>query len=184
MSDLFDFSNVKPAEGSSYLKPGMYTLGIKEVKLDKPEGKTPALEMTFAGKAGMLKEKFYLTPKALGRLQYLHEQWTGKQLTKSFESLEQIEAYFKKLTEKPQEKVFIVGGTVSNKDGKVYANLPYTNFIVAKTDNIEEGEFEVGSARYNDVVKKASTSSAAMTSDAAILADSDSTPSNDEDTPW
>jgi len=156
----FDFSNVDMPANKSYLQPGYYTLGITDAKYVKPDGtkpdgspKTPYIEVTFSGETGALNEKFFVTPKALDRLQYLHMAWFDKKLEKPFKSSEEVGMYFTKvLTMKPIKKGVCVGGKQGN-DGKIYANLPYSNFILPDNMNFTEGAFEIGDANYRQNVK-------------------------------
>jgi hypothetical protein len=181
----FDFSKVEAAKQSQYLRPGMWRLTPTAVELETPDAGNPRLNVTFSHKdGGFIKERFVITPKALSRLQYLHEAWFGKKLEKAFSSVEQIGEYFKKaLLTKAQERPMIVGGEQTG-DGKVYARLPFTGFIVLREDLFEEGEFEQGSARYNDVVKKRD-GGITLTTDTAILPDNDSdSKETDSDMPW
>lgn len=186
--ELFDFSQVAPATSSGYLEPGMYTVTPTEVKLEKPSGKNPYLSVTFSTKGGnIVRENFYLTPKAMGRLQYLHEAWFSRKLEKAFKTVDEIAAYFNKalLHKSAGYKSVIVGGTISN-NGKVYGNLPYTNFLVPEGVAFEEGAFDVDSANYKNYVKKSNLTNAATMSDDSILPDADvSEISEDEDdAPW
>jgi hypothetical protein len=183
---MFDFSKVESPEGK-YLRPGMYRLSVIDAQFEHPSDKNPRLNVTLANKDGeVVKERFILTPKAFGRLQYLHEQLFGKKLEKAFSSESQIAEYFKKaLLGKKVEKTFLVGGEISN-DGKIYARLPYSGFILEQED-IEEGPFEPGSARYKEVVKESTLrpNSAAAATDSAILPESSlHTAGETEAMPW
>lgn len=168
----FDFSKVESVKETKYLKPGTYLLSVSEVKLEQPDNKTPYLNITFSGKEGLVKQKFYLSPKSFPNLQYLHENVFGKPLTKAFENVEQVAAYFEKaLTLKKVEKPFIVGAQLSS-NGKLYSELPYGRFIIKDGVDYTVGEYEVGSPRYNEVVRKAdSTGSASLSTDSAIIPD-------------
>jgi hypothetical protein len=182
----FDFSNVEAAKGGQYLRPGMWKLTPTAVDFEQPDKGNPRLKVTFSHKDGSsLKEMFFLTPKALGRLQYLHEAWFGKKLEKAFSSAEQIGEYFKKaLLSKSKEMPMLVGGE-QTMDGKVYARLPYTGFVIMREDLFEEGEFEQGSARWNDNVKKKDGgNSAILASNSAVLPDTDEASDDTDDMPW
>lgn len=186
---LFDFSKVDAPVQLEYLKPGTYVLSVSQVDLEKPENKTPYLNITFSGKDGMLKQKFYLTPKAFPALQYLHEGLFGKPLTKAFDNLEQIHAYFQKaLTAKKIEKVFLVGGQEAD-NGRVYAELPYGRFLLKEGTPYEEGAYEEGSARWKDVVRKnkLSTTTNLGTDDTILpsdIAQDQVKGDGEEDMPW
>lgn len=156
----FDFSTVDAPKSTNYLQPGFYRLSISEATYVKPEGekqgggaKTPYVEVTFTGESGQMTEKFFVTPKALDRLQYLHLAWFDKKLEKLFTDADSVGAYFSKvLTMKPITKLIEVGGK-QGTDGKIYAALPYSNFILSDDMKFTEGPFEVGSANYQRVVK-------------------------------
>lgn len=188
-TNMFDFGKVDSADGK-YLKPGMYRLKVTNAEFEHPEGKNPRLNVTFSNKSGeVVKERFILTPKAFGRLQYLHEQLFGKRLEKTFQSERQIAEYFAKaLTGKPIEKTYVVGGEIST-DGKVYARLPYSGFILEQ-DDVEEGAFEPGSARYREVVKESTLrTNSAQSTESGILPSVDELPTtsssaSDDDMPW
>lgn len=182
----FDFSKVEVPQQLNYLRPGTYVLSVTKVDLEKPSGKTPYLNITFSGKSGVVKQKFYLTPKAFPSLQYLHESMFGKTLSKAFDNLDQIYTYFEKaLTSKKIEKTMIVGGQESN--GKVYAELPYCRFVLKDGTPYEEGAYEEGSARWNEVVRKSKTTDSGLTSDATILPSDiapDQISGGETDMPW
>lgn len=181
MSELFDFSQVVVENNGSYLAPGHYNVSVKDVSYDKTG--TPALVVTFANKQGsMVKEKFWLTAKALPRLQYLHEAWFGKKLEKAFKSVEEIVTYFTRaLTAKEIRKNIIVSGNEAD-NGKVYGNLKFLGFVLPDTVTIEEGPFAEGTTNYIENVKKNSKSSAASLTDTTILPGDDS--DDDDDLPF
>jgi hypothetical protein len=188
MSNMFDFSKVETAKSGQYLRPGMYRLTPTTVELEQPDNANPRLNVTFTHKDGSsLRERFIITPKALSRLQYLHEAWFGKKLEKAFSSVDQIGEYFKKaLLTKAKEMPMIVGGELAD-NGRVYARLPFTGFVVLREDLFEEGAFEEGTARYNEVVKARNGNTPAPLSDSAVLPTSDtsdSSSSSDDDMPW
>jgi hypothetical protein len=179
---MYDFSKVEVPEQSSYLKPGMWRLTPTVVELEEPEKGNPRVNVTFTDGAGAsVRERFILTPKAIKRLQYLHEAWFGKKLEKAFSSNKQIGEYFKKaLLTNAKEMPMIVGGEQA-PDGKVYARLPFLYFIV-KEDQFEEGAFEEGTQRWNSVVKRREGDSNIMSSDSAVLPSSAS--DSADDMPW
>ncbi len=167
----FNFKDVEvPQETMSYVKPGLWKLSPSKAELVTREGKNPYINVTFEGKPGKLTEKFYLSEKAIVRLQYLHQEMLdGKRIEKEFKNEDEIALYFNAIfSKKKMELPLIVGGSESS-EGKVYANLPFLNFVV-KDENFEEGAFEVGSAQYNSVVKKDTYKSPnAPTSNATVI---------------
>lgn len=172
----FNFKNVEvPKEGLRYVRPGFWTLAPVKAELVKKDGGNSHIAVTFEGNAGKLVDKFWLTEKAIARLQYLHMSLYGKKLEKDFGNDEgALTEYFNTLFSKKNIPLnLIVGGSVGS-DGKVYANLPYLNFVT-NDEGFSEGEFEVGSPRYNDVVK-ASTSRAPMTDNPLVPAEDDKMP--------
>lgn len=183
MSNVFDFSKVEAAKQSKFITPGMWRLTPTAVDLETPENGNPRLNVVFTHRdGGSFRERFIITPKALSRLQYLHEAWFGKKLEKAFSSVEQLGEYFKKaLLTKVKEMPMIVGGEEA-QDGKVYARLPFTGFVVTNEDLFTEGEFEPSSARYKDVVKRRTVVD--LPSDAAVLPTTDELPSSDDEMPW
>lgn len=156
---MFDFSKTKAATANNYLNPGIYRLRPTEVKLDKFAKGSEYIGIKFETEDGQsFIEKFnFGTEKgnkvSAERLQYLHEGFFGKSLTKNFTSTKEIADYFSKyLTTKPIVKTIVVGG---RDDGKnVYACLPYAGFFVDEDSDVELGEFESGSAQYKKVVRK------------------------------
>ncbi len=189
MSEVLDFGGVESAVAKSYLRPGLYTLSVSSVKLETPENKNPYINVSFTNKeGGVVSEKFFITVKALGRLQYLHEAWCGKKLDKMFASAKDLANYFERgLMSKKVERNMIVGGQYSEDGTKVYASLPYTNFIIAESQAFEEGEFEEGDKRWNEYVRKSQKTAATGTS-SAILSDTAPTSRDNSadatDTPW
>lgn len=170
MSD-FDFNNVSIPEVSSYLQPGFYNLSVIDVKFEKPEGKTPYVKITFGNKFGQVPENFYITPKALVRLQYLHEAFIGKKLDKAFDGVDGVGAYFTKLfsNDKARQivKLMTVGGKESNK-GLIFPNLPYSNYVIEDTMNVQEGPFEKGDYNYTQYVRKAEVNASSNTESVMI----------------
>lgn len=164
--ETFDFKTVKVSEQVSYLQPGQYVLGIEDAKYVKPEGKkadgsakTPYLEVKFSGKAGQVTANMYITVKAFERLQYLYTQWFEKECDKEFDSIDAIGAFFEKVfTHERAKKVtkrVIIGGRTSEQ-GKVFAELPFKNFVISDADDtFEEGPFEVNSHKWIYHVKPA-----------------------------
>lgn len=182
---MFDFSKVEVTQSKSYVRPGMWKLTPTEVTFEQPDQGNPRLNVVFTTSNGaVLKERFILTPKALQRLKYLHEAAFGKTLDKAFTSVEQLGEYFKKaLLGKPKEYMMIVGGE-QTADGKIYARLPFLNFIVLREDLFEEGEFETGTARWKEVVKSRD-GGPVISTDSAIIPDTSSSDSEDgDDMPW
>lgn len=191
----FDFKNAEAAKESAYLKPGIYTMKITEVKIDKfPKG-APYLGFTFETADGLkFTEKMgYSSEKAVevfvSRLQYLHEAWVGKKLDKILKTPEEVQAYFSKTFVNPKAgtKNIIIGGEVNGKN--VYAALPFTNFITTE----DETEFTEGSDEWKKYVKASNRKSEASGQKNGILNESDDaadsgadakdTPEDDE-TPW
>lgn len=170
--ETLDFSNVEAAEGGGlYLRPGIYSVKPSKVELSAPEGKTPCLKISFTAISGeydgqSVEERFFLSPKALPRLQYLHEKYLGFKLENKAISLEQLEDYFsKKLTVKPKTIVVRVEG--EENEGKVYGRLPYADFIIEDSTDVEEGAYEEGSEQYRKSVRKSRNASTG--SSAAVL---------------
>lgn len=163
----FDFSTVEAAVSAEFMVPGYWNVKITDVafidKKDDGSAITPRVKITFAGKGGQFSDNFFITPKAMPRLQYLHEQWIGKKLEKVFENATGVYAYFEKLFKSPQaqkiSKMIIVGGeTVGDK---TYARLPYTGFVLPDEGNFKEEAFEVGSNLWkNHVTVKTNASTA------------------------
>lgn len=178
----FDFGNTSVPKNGSYLQPGQYRLFISKAEFVKPtetknDGtpKTPYVEVTFEGDAGQMSEKFYVTPKAIDRLQYLHFAWFDKKLEKVFENADQVGTYFQKvLPMKGKEivKSMTVGGK-QGSDGKIYASLSYSGFVLPDEMNIIEGPFEPNSLNYLNNVKMNVPSAVASASDDAMLPDTD-----------
>jgi len=58
-----------------------------------------------------------------------------------------------KFLTKPKTVLIAVGGREGN-DGKVYGQLPFTDFILDSDSDVEEGAYEEGSAQYNKSIRK------------------------------
>lgn len=165
---MHSFKNVEVPVENTYVKPGFYKMAPTKAELVVKEGKTPYLNITFEGTKGKLNDKFYLSEKAIARLQYLHVGLYDKRLEKDFATDADLATYFNTLFEKKSVPLnLVVGGEESG--GKVYASLPYTGFIM-NDDAFEEGPLEPGTARYNAVVKV----STAPTGNSAIVSADDS----------
>lgn len=141
-----------PKEGVEYVKPGFWKLAPVSAELVAEPDRKPYVKINFEGDKGKLTEKFYLTEPALPRLQYLHFSLYGKRIEKDF-SNEEFTKYLNTLFEKKSVPLNLkVGGEIAD-NGKVYARLVFNNFVI-DGENFEEGAFEEGTARYNEVVKK------------------------------
>lgn len=192
MSESINFGNVPTATSSSYLEPGMYRLKVDptNTKVYTPQGKTPYLSIKFVDeKGGSITEKFFLTAKALPRLQYLHEAFFGRKLDKSFKTYEDIGEYYRQaVTAKLVSRPMITGGKIT-ADKKFYSGLPYTGFVVDEA-NFEEGPFDTESARYKNVVQIEKPNPAVVNNNSAILPEADDFPSggykpvDDNERPW
>jgi hypothetical protein len=188
MSEVIDFSQVDVPQSNKYLEPGMYRLKIdaESVKLMTPQGKNPYLTVTFINKDGAsVTEKFFLTKKALPRLQYLHEAWFSKKLTSTFATFEEVGKYFAKvLTTKIVARPMIVGGKIA-PDGKFWVGLPFDGFVVVDETKFVEGPFDKDSDEYKRVVRVEKPNSAVANTDSPVLPSSDSSVSGDEmPDPW
>jgi hypothetical protein len=179
---MFNFKNTEAATATSYMVPGVYALKVTKVELGAfPKG-TQYLGVTFADEEGTeFTEKFVISEKALGRLQYLHEGLLGKKCEEDFESAERLRDYFKKfLIKKAVVKNIILGGEISG--GKVYAALPYTNFI-DEEGNFDLGAFDEDSEEWKKFVKKRTGSGAAATEQTNGLNSTDDDDDAGDDTP-
>lgn len=185
--ETIDFDKVNAAQSPEFLEPGMYRLKVDKegTKVVTPDGKTPYLNVKFVSEKGaFINEKFFLTAKALPRLQYLHEAWTSKRLDRSFKSMLEVGAYFQAfLTAKIVTRPMITGGKLT-VDGKFYSGLPYTGFVVADEALFEEGAFDKDSARYKNVVQLEKANPTAAGTNAAILPAASGNAGNGNDMPW
>jgi hypothetical protein len=189
--NVIDLGTMEAASVSEYLKPGMYRLKVdaEGTKVYTPEGKTAYLAIKFVSeKYGSLTEKFFLTSKAIPRLLHLHEAWFGKKCVYKASSYKDIGDYFKQaLTAKIVTRPMMTGGKIT-ADGKFYAGLPYTGFVIADEGQFEEGVFEEDSARYKQVVKIEKVNPLVAASNDTILPSSDASggykPLDDKQMPW
>lgn len=149
----FSFKDVEiPQSNQEYVVPGFWKLAPIKAELVEKEDRTPYMAVTFEGERGKMVEKFWLSEKAMGRLQYLHAGLYNKKLEKEFKTAAEVVAYFNKLFESKRIEVPLVIGGTRNSAGRVYVNLPYSDFII-NDERFEEGPFEEGSSRYNSVVR-------------------------------
>ena len=191
---MIDFKNAKKATEASYLTPGVYKMKVIDAKFEKPEGKSMFVELTFEriSDGAKMKQKFYISEKegTIGRLKYLHEDWTGKALEKGFNSLEEVGAYFEKLfNSEPCKKItqFVKVGGSEDATGKVWANLGFAGFIITADKNPEEMTFEVGDANWIMNVKKDTNAAKVANTNDAMIPDAapfGTTTSNDSDLPF
>jgi hypothetical protein len=191
--ETIDFGKVNAATTTEFLEPGMYRLKVdpKGTRVVTPEGgKTPYLQVRFVSESGAsVTEKFFLTAKALPRLQYLHEAWTSKRLDKSFKSMIEVGTYFSTfLTAKIVTRPMITGGKIA-ANGNFYSGLPYTGFVVTQESLFEEGPFDKDSARYKQVVTVDKPNPAVANTNAALLPEADAFPTSGstasaDDMPW
>lgn len=184
--EVIDFSQIDSAASTSYLEPGMWRLKVdkEKVSVETPAGKTPFLSVRFVAESGAsIVEKFYLTAKVMPRFQYLHEAWFNKKLDKKFTSMIEVGNYFKAaLTSKIVTRPMITGGKLT-LDGKFFAGLPYTGFVVVDESLFEEGAFDKDSVRYKQVVQVEKPNPAVANTNAEILPTANGTV-NTDDMPW
>jgi hypothetical protein len=186
--ETIDFGNVEAASEAKFLDPGMYRLKVdaENTSVIAQDGKTPYLTVRFySEKDGSVNEKFFLTAKALPRLQYLHEVWFNKKLDKKFTNFVQVGEYFKAaLTSKIVTRPMVVGGKIT-PDGKFYSGLPYTGFVVLEEALFEEGPFDKDSDQYKRVVKVEKANPAVANTDSAMLPSAGNMPSTGAgSSPW
>jgi hypothetical protein len=195
---MFDFKSVESAKESSFIVPGVHTVNITKVSAGEfPQKKSPYLGVTFTTDEGLsIEEKFPLSEKAMGRLQYLHEAWTGKKINKAFKSADEVATYFASTFVNPKAgtRNLLVGGEINGK--VVYGQLPYTGFIVGDDSNLELGAFTEGDDNWNKYVKKSTRTSESSGKGNGILNDKDEDKlksktstkkdekDDDEDSPW
>lgn len=184
-NEVFDFRNVDVPVASNYLRPGYYFLNVKKATFVKPEGtnslgkaKTPYLEVEFGGPKGSLTEKFYITVGAMPRLQYLHRSLVGKDCDKTLPNAGAVGIYYEKVVNDDRIKAKTFAMTVGGKEGtdmKIYASLPYSNFIVdvelAKKSGFEEREFAEGSSEWNMFLQKNKNPNPSVGNNSTILPD-------------
>lgn len=178
---MFDFKNAQVPTNDNFLNPGVYSLTAVSAEGGvSPNKGTEYVEVTFTGKQGTLKEKFFLTEKAIGRLKYLHQAIYDKDLDRVFNKAEEIVAYFDKLFKaKGVEKQYIVGGKES-PDGRVFANLPFGGFVVPEEITMQEGPFDRTGPMWAQYVQRATISKAVASTDDVMLPSSGSTSVNDD----
>lgn len=185
--EVFDFKNIEVSseENNSYLQPGMYILSAKSAKFVKPEGKktdgspkTSYLEITFGGDMGQITHKYFITPKALERLQTIYTVWFDKKCEKAFDSMEAIGAFFElafnsEKAKQVSKRMIISGRQVGDK---VYGDIPFSRYIV--DDNAEwfkEGPFAKDSADWAFHVKVEKGNVSSTTDDVMIPVDNSPT---------
>lgn len=169
---MFKFSQTEPAKANTYLEPGIYKARPVKFELSKFKGGTEYMATTFeTEEGGSFVEKFVLSDAALGRIQYLHFAWVGKLISKDMKTSKEVVDFFDKLfvkgTKKPPVKPMVVGGQIAT-DGKVYAQLPFSDYVITD-ENYELGVFEAGSPLYNKWVKKANANSITEGTTSTIL---------------
>lgn len=184
-SEVIDFGGVV-VQNNKYVGPGQYIMSIESAKFVKPtdrkpdgSAKTPYIETVFSGEHGKVSCNFYLTAKALERLQYVHQEWAGKPCDKKFTSLDEAGLYFEKLLNhekiKSLKKRMFVYGHVTN--GKTYAEVGFTNWVIPDDalDFVEEA-YVPGSPKYVLAVKV--VAGGAPTSNSVILPSTSSRDNN------
>lgn len=126
-----DFGGVAAASEYSMTSPGTRGIFVIDVVAfgTSKEKSTPFMELTFVNKAEStsFRHKFYLTAGALPRIQYLHVQVNGSEITAGSMDQTALEA---KLTAafKGKEVALKTTGQVNEDNGKAYVDLPYSGF--------------------------------------------------------
>jgi len=123
-----NFDNVQDAQSSNMILPG--TIGIFTIK-DVEAGVTPNskeyLKVTFENENGSFSHSFYLSEKALPRVQHLWMKSHNGEMLKGEIEINAIVAGL--INRKVGLKV---GGTISNK-GKTYPDLAFGGFASLPT---------------------------------------------------
>lgn len=156
----FDFKNVKVEKPVQWLQPGKYLVGMEAAVYVKPDGnkpdgtkKTSYVQVTFQGKDGKVDMKMFVTPKAFQRFQYLYTTWFSKECEKDFSGesnpTDAVGYFFEKsfnsvVAKKIQNNIIVGGRTAPN--GKIYAEVPFVEFIIETGKSFEYGPFTSGTA--------------------------------------
>lgn len=198
MSNTINFGAVEMPKSVAFLKPGFYKLSATGAKYIKPEGKkadgsakSPYVEISFSGKDGELKDKFYVTTGSFPRLKYLHKMWIDKDLDKEFASIDAVGAYFEKLFNSDQIKkishTMVIGGE-EGTNGKIYAHIAPFDFIIPDSIDMETGAWDENGANYRQHVKLqqkvAVNNNSMMLPDSAVPDTASSTPKFSDDMPF
>jgi len=126
------------AERNEYksVKGGVQNLTITEVKPLTSAGGSPGLTVTFESKEAdaSFNHRFWLSEKALSRVQYLMEKFTGNKIEDSFENEhEAAEKLGAKLVGTTKLVIVDVEKRSNNKNGKNYVNdyptLRFAGFV-------------------------------------------------------
>lgn len=173
----FNFSTVEVptnTERKEYLNPGMYHLKLQDVELFETTPKDPnkeptkGMSLTFVCKSdnpdfneAICNARFFLTPKTMGRVQYLHNGIFGQPITQNFNTADEIVTYFQRAAVDAPYVKMITGGKIYNN--KVYSDLPYMGFFPDENQEFVERAFEVNSKEFQSV----------MTSDKKTISDDD-----------
>lgn len=159
MSGLLNFNDVESPKENEYLKPGYYKVSpfeAKYVEYQKKDGSpgTPYVEVTFKADEGIVKERYFITAKALERLQYLHENLFGKRLEKAFENEKQVGAYFEKAFASPKakeiKKTLVVAG--ERVGDRVFSRLEFSKYFLPDAMEVNLGAFSEDSPLYSRYV--------------------------------
>jgi hypothetical protein len=164
---LFNFNEVEAAEGklntSNYLKPGAYMMKPTDCTYGTSSQKgTPYIEVQFTATStnpeyhdGIAKTKFWISAKALPRLQYFHLHAYGKGIDKQFDNEQEIYDYFKSVIKgvETKPKAMWVGGSISQDGQNLYSDIVYSGFYINTEENeFVEGPVEEGSKQWNALI--------------------------------
>src|SRR5690606_15902676 len=139
MDNMFNFSGVEAATQTSnfkFVEPGLHTLTISKVEGKTANSGSPGVTVTFDSKEAeaSFNHDFWLSAKALPRIQYIVEKFTGTKMDGQFTSLDQVvQILSAKLV--GRTKTVVVDGEkrTREKDGQVYINtyptLRYAGFV-------------------------------------------------------
>lgn len=165
---MYNFENVEVPSGEqrkTYLKPGMYELKLTNVEgfvtnpSDPKKTPTHGMEFEFTCTStnmeydnSIISCRFYITEKAMPRLQYLHNGLFDKPISRTFTNESEIVTYFKSLVPHSTLVKMITGG--KNVNGKLYTDLPYMNFFASDgpESNWIEGEFPLNGSLFQKVM--------------------------------
>jgi hypothetical protein len=136
----YNFSNVKAAENKAFTEPGTIDVfKITKVEfVDSKEKKTRGMEVTFENETSSFRHTFWLTEKALDRIQYLAVRVLKKEITGNDVNEEQLKAMFTGKT----LPLKVIGGV--SKNGKGYADLAFAGFSADKKEDLKFTTNELG----------------------------------------
>ena len=165
-----DFDGVEEAQGSNMTMPGtigMFTISDCVYAPSKDKG-TPGLKFTFDSADGSsFTHTFWLTGKALSRLQHLAKHALNTSLSGKIQTSQLVVSF------KGKKVALKVTAQINESNGRVYPDLPFGGFAADKVEDLKFNGRELEEIEKGKALAARTNNSQADAEDDGIAATAD-----------